>query len=236
MTKALVLLSGGLDSTTALAIALDKGRECQPVSFNYGQRHARELESAQRVVEHYRGIAAKVRPLHLVDMPSLYNPIRAQYPSNGSALTYHASVPRGRDESVMAEEIPITYVPGRNSVFLAIGYAIAEMYDMDEVWVGFNAVDYSGYPDCRPEFADAMETALNLGSKKAATLRGRISLEAPIIRYTKEGIIRTAMQLHAPIGLTWSCYVGGAMPCGECDSCRIRGSAFRLIGEKDPAS
>ena len=181
--KAIILLSGGLDSATVLGMVLDAGKECHAVAFDYGQRHKRELGSAVRVVDHYRTRYPALRALSVIGISGLG--------LSSSALTSDIAVPTGTPEG----EIPVTYVPARNSVFLAIGTAIAEATGADEVHTGFNAVDYSGYPDCREEYARAMERALALGTKRG--IEGNpIRVVTPIIRWSKEDIVRKVRAEH----------------------------------------
>jgi 7-cyano-7-deazaguanine synthase len=222
-TKAIILLSGGLDSATVLGMALDAGKACYPVAFDYGQRHKRELDAAARVAAHYRNDGHDVNDLRVVALSGLDLP--------SSALTSDIGVPTGTPEG----EIPVTYVPARNSMFLAIGTAIAEAIGADEVHTGFNAVDYSGYPDCREEYARAMERALALGTKRG--IEGNpVRVVTPIIRWSKEDIVRKALRIGVPLRHTWSCYAGLAEQCGVCDSCVIRSRAFAAAGVGDPAS
>ena len=226
MKKAIVLLSGGLDSATALGMALANGRECFPLAFDYAQRHKRELSSSSRIVAHYARTGAPCRSLRIVSIMGL--------DFSTSALTSDLEVPKDREEDTMASSIPVTYVPARNSIFLSIGTAFAEALNADEVWTGFNAVDYSGYPDCRPEYVTAMQEALATGTKRG--VEGRpVSLVAPIIRLSKAAIIAEARKLFVPLEYTWSCYVGQDTPCGSCDSCIIRSKAFAENGIPDPA-
>lgn len=226
MKKAIVLLSGGLDSATALGIALARGRECYPLAFDYQQRHKRELSSSSKIVSHYSALGAPIRSLRIVGLHGL------DYRT--SALTSDVEVPKGRDEGTMAKDIPVTYVPCRNSMFLAIAAGFAEAEGADEVWTGFNAVDYSGYPDCRPEFVKAMQAALALGTKRGVE-GNPVQIIAPIINMTKVDIVCKAMLHNVPLHYTWSCYIGQDKPCGECDSCVIREAAFKACGHEDPA-
>lgn len=218
--KAVVLLSGGLDSATAAAQAIADGYELIALSFRYGQRHDRELLAAQQIVAHL-GIQE-----HFVLEVNL-----AQW--GGSALTDAAiDVPTA---GVQPDVIPITYVPGRNTVFLAIALSLAEARSATAIYLGINAVDYSGYPDCRPEYLEAMQHLATLSSK--AGLEGNApQLVAPLVRDSKADIVRRALQLGVPISLTWSCYQGGEEPCGLCDSCRIRDRALIDVGKPDLAT
>ena len=217
MPKAVVLLSGGLDSTTTLAYALNEGCECTALSFRYGQRHTRELESAKNVCAHY-GVHHVVVDIDL----SMYR----------SALTRKdIDVPMDRPGD-LAEEIPVTYVPARNIVFLSIAAGLAESIDADRIYIGANVVDYSGYPDCRPEFFEAYENMLSRGTK--AGVEGHpIKICTPILHSSKADIVRTGKKLGAPLQMSWSCYNGGDKACGHCDSCRLRLEGFRQAGYKD---
>lgn len=218
--KAIVLLSGGLDSSTAAAQAIADGYEVTAISFRYGQRHQRELEAAQTVA---RSLGIKE---HFVVDVNL-----AQW--GGSALTDQTlTVPM---DGVKPDEIPITYVPGRNTVFIAIALSLAEARQAEAIYLGINAVDYSGYPDCRPEYLEAFQHLATLSSKIG--LEGRApSLMAPLVMNTKADIVRRALALGVPIMETWSCYQGDEEPCGVCDSCRIRDKALVEAGRADLAS
>ena len=217
--KAVSLLSGGLDSTVTLAYALSEGFEVVPLTIRYGQRHVRELDAAKAVVKHY-GLKNHV----VIDL---------DLTSFRSALTRKdIAVPvRGSTEEI-GEDIPITYVPARNIIFLSIAAGLAESVDADRIFIGANAIDYSGYPDCRPEFFRAFETVLKVGTK-AGVEGSPIGIEHPILRSTKADIVRLGKKLKAPLELTWSCYQGGAKACGKCDSCLIRLKGFEEAGYKD---
>jgi 7-cyano-7-deazaguanine synthase len=219
-TKAIVLLSGGLDSSTAAAQAIADGYEAIALSFNYGQRHERELVAAQEVAK-CLGIKE-----HFVMDVNL-----SQW--GGSALTDETiAVPT---EGTKAGSIPVTYVPGRNTVFLAIALSLAEAKEAECIYLGINAVDYSGYPDCRPEYLEAYQKLAMLSSKVG--LEGHApQLVAPLVMDSKVDIVRRALQLGVPIGLTWSCYQGGEEACGVCDSCRIRDRALVDAGRPDLAT
>lgn len=217
MTKAVVLLSGGLDSTTTLAQAIEDGCEVTAISFRYGQRHTRELKSAADVCEHY-GIDHVVIDLNL----SMFR----------SALTRDdIDVPMDR-EGELHEEIPITYVPARNIIFLSIAAGLCESIDADRIYIGANDVDYSGYPDCRPEFFEAYENMIAKGTK-AGVDGNPIRVMTPIMDLTKADIVRLGKRLNAPLHLTWSCYNGGDKACGHCDSCRLRLKGFEEAGYRD---
>ena len=220
--NAVVLLSGGVDSATTLAIAKADGFACCAMSFRYGQRHARELDAATRVA------AALGAYRHVVVDIDL-----RQF--GGSALTTAAAVPKGRSEADMAGEIPATYVPARNTVFLSFALAWAEVLGAQDIFIGVNAVDYSGYPDCRPEYVAAFERLANLATKSGVSGR-RLTLHAPLIRMTKAQIIRRGLALGVDYSLTHSCYdpdpAGRA--CGQCDSCLLRLKGFAEAGVPDP--
>jgi 7-cyano-7-deazaguanine synthase len=217
--KAVSLLSGGLDSTVTLAYALSEGFDVVPLTIRYGQRHVRELESAKAVVKHY---GLKHHVVMDLDLSSFR-----------SALTRKdISVPERGSTAEIGDDIPITYVPARNIIFLSIAAGLAESVDADRIFIGANAIDYSGYPDCRPEFFRAFETVLKVGTK--AGVEGEpIIIEHPILRSTKADIVRLGKKLKAPLELTWSCYQGGDKACGKCDSCLIRLKGFEDAGSKD---
>jgi 7-cyano-7-deazaguanine synthase len=220
---AVVLLSGGLDSATTLAVARNDGFRCHALSFAYGQRHAHELEAARRVAAQLGAVEHRVIPIDL----------RA---FGGSALTADIAVPRDRSEEEMSRGIPITYVPARNTVFLSLALAWAEVLGSFDVYIGVNAIDYSGYPDCRPEFIDAFERLANLATKAGVEGTGRFRVHAPLVHWTKAEIIRKGVALGVDYSLTHSCYdpspEGAA--CGHCDSCRLRRAGFEAAGVPDP--
>ncbi|HNW43012.1 MAG TPA: 7-cyano-7-deazaguanine synthase QueC [Elusimicrobiales bacterium] len=219
--KAVVLFSGGLDSTTALCWALKGGYDCLAISFDYGQRHSRENLSARK-------IAARLKvPLYEVklDFPWL---------AVSSLVNSKQELPDTASSEIGAGGIPSTYVPGRNFVFSAIGVSLADSVGAAAVVSGPNVVDYSGYPDCRPSFYRAVERAAAAGTRIGAG-GGRIKFLTPLIRLSKAGIIRLALKLKAPLELTWSCYSGGGLPCGRCDSCKLRAKGFAAAGIADPA-
>jgi 7-cyano-7-deazaguanine synthase len=221
--RAVVLLSGGLDSATALAIAQSEGYEPYALSFDYGQRHAFELTAARKVAR-----AARVRH-HVV----LSLDLRA---FGGSALTADLPVPKDRPEAEMSSGIPVTYVPARNTIFLSIALGWAETLDVGDIFLGVNALDYSGYPDCRPEYLAAFERMANLATK--AGVEGRIAwkIHAPLIAMTKAQIVRTGTALGVDYSLTHSCYDpdSAGRPCGHCDSCHLRLKGFAKAGLSDP--
>lgn len=221
MKRAVVLLSGGLDSTVAAAMARERGFEIHAVSFDYGQRHKRELESARAVAKALGAASHSVLRVPIGDY-------------GGSALTdAKLAVPTGRDEKAMGADIPVTYVPARNIVFLSLALGVAEVKDADAIYIGANALDYSGYPDCRPEFFAAFEEMARRGTKRG--VEGRAArIEVPLQHMTKADIVREGLRLEAPLELTWSCYQGGERACGECDSCVLRLKGFREAGVRDP--
>jgi len=223
MTKAVVLLSGGLDSTTTLAIAKAGGFMPYALSFRYGQRHVVELAAAQRVAKAL-GVAEHV----IVDID-----LRR---FGGSALTADIPVPKGRPAAHLAEAIPITYVPARNTVFLSFALAWAEVLGANDIFIGVNALDYSGYPDCRPEYIAAFEHLANLATAAGVEGRQRLKIHAPLIELTKAQIIQRGRALGVDYGLTSSCYDPGpdGEPCGQCDSCQLRAKGFREAGVSDP--
>ena len=217
--KAVVLLSGGLDSTVCMAVAQSHGCELFPISFNYQQRHARELECARRVAKHYNVSRHLVIETNLGEM-------------GGSALTdQQMPVPSG---DVNRDEIPATYVPARNLVFLSYALGYAEVCGADKIYIGVNALDYSGYPDCRPEFIQLFQQLADY-STKAATQEGRrIVVETPLLRLSKKDIVLLGTKMQAPLQLTTSCYAGDEAACGCCDSCLLRLKGFREAGITDP--
>ncbi len=221
--RAVVLLSGGLDSSTTLAIARSEGYECYALSFDYGQRHRRELEAARRVAE-----ALNVRDHRIVRLDI------AQF--GGSALTADIEVPKGRELEEIGRGIPPTYVPARNTIFLAHALAWAEVIDAFDIFIGANCIDYSGYPDCRPEYLRAFEYMANLATKAAVEGRGRFHIRAPMLTLSKEDIVRRALELGVDLSLTWSCYdpTPEGLACGQCDSCILRRSGFEAAGVEDP--
>lgn len=223
MKKAVVLLSGGLDSATTLAIARSEGYACYALSFAYGQRHFRELESAKKVA------AALGAVEHLI----LTLDLRA---IGGSALTADIPVPKGRSPEEIGHGIPITYVPARNTIFLAHALGWAEVLGADDLFFGANFYDYSGYPDCRPEYIEAFERLANLATKAGVEGKSRFKIHAPLIRMTKAEIIRRGRALGVDFGLTWSCYepTPDGRPCGRCDSCLLRKKGFAEAGLVDP--
>jgi len=222
MKRAVVLLSGGIDSTTTLAIAIAEGYETYALSFNYGQRHQIETEAARRGAD---SLGAKQDRVATIDLRIF----------GGSALTDDINVPKQRSETEIAHGIPITYVPARNTIFLAYALAWAEVIRASDIFLGVNAIDYSGYPDCRPEFIEAFETLANLGTKAGVEGR-RFQIHTPLIKFSKAEIIRKAVKLGVDLSLTHSCYdpTLEGLACGECDSCLLRLKGFREAGIQDP--
>jgi len=221
--RAVVLLSGGLDSATALAVAQREVYEAYALSFDYGQRHAFELEAARRVA-----VAAQVRQ-HIVFPLELRS-------FGGSALTADLAVPKDRAEAEMSHGIPVTYVPARNTIFLSIALGWAESLGISDLFIGVNVLDYSGYPDCRPEYLRAFEQMANLGTKAGVEGNSTWRIHAPLIQMTKAEIIRTGAALGVDYSLTHSCYDpdSAGRPCGRCDSCRLRLKGFTEAGLVDP--
>ena len=222
MKHAVVLLSGGLDSATTLAIARSRGYETYALSFDYGQRHRQELDAARKIAN---SLAAKEHRIIKID-----NQIFA-----GSALINDVDVPKSRSEEEIGRGIPPTYVPARNTIFLAHALAWAETIPAGHIFIGANAIDYSGYPDCRPEFIALFETLANVGTKAGAE-GARIQIHTPLIKLSKAEIIRKAVELNVDLSLTHSCYdpTPDGRACGECDSCQLRLKGFREAGVTDP--
>jgi 7-cyano-7-deazaguanine synthase len=222
MKRAVVLLSGGIDSTTTLAIAIAEAYEAYALSFDYGQRHQIETQAARCVVD---SLGAKQHRVAKIDLCVF----------GGSALTDAIDVPKQRPEKEIAHGIPITYVPARNTIFLAYALAWAEVVGASDIFLGVNAIDYSGYPDCRLEFIEAFENLANLGTK-AGVEGERFQIHTPLIKFSKAEIIRKAVELGVDLSLTHSCYdpTPEGVACGECDSCLLRLKGFREAGTKDP--
>lgn len=219
--QAVILLSGGLDSTTVLAIARSRGYQCNCLSFRYGQKQDIELSRATAVAQAMR--AKQHMILHL-DLDTI----------GGSALTADIDVPKDRETSTMDHEIPVTYVPGRNIIFLSHALAWAEVIGAVDIFLGINAVDYSGYPDCRPDFLQAFEKMANLGTKAGSTGKP-FKLHAPLIELSKKEIVEVGMQLGVDYSITHSCYdPQGELACGRCDACRLRLQGFAEAGLDDP--
>ncbi len=221
--KAVVLSSGGLDSTTVIAIAQSEGYEIYSMSFNYGQRHLFELEAAKKIAD-----SAGVKK-HIVINCNM-NQI------GGSALTDSIDVPKHRTSETMSKDIPVTYVPARNTIFLSFALAWAETLNASDIFIGVNALDYSGYPDCRPEFINAYETMASLATKTGVEDSTRIKIRTPLIDMTKADIIKTGHQLGVDYSITHSCYDPSTdgLSCGSCDSCILRMKGFQEAGIDDP--
>ena len=222
MKPAVVLLSGGIDSTTTLAIAIAEGFEAYALSFDYGQRHHIETEAACRVAD---SLGVKEHRIAKIDLRVF----------GGSALTNDVEVPKRRSEPEIGHGIPVTYVPARNTIFLAYALAWAEVMPASDIFLGVNAIDYSGYPDCRPEFIEAFQTLANLATK-AGVEGTRFQIHTPLIKFSKAEIISKAVELGVGLSLTHSCYDPSpeGLACGECDSCLLRLKGFRDAGIKDP--
>jgi 7-cyano-7-deazaguanine synthase len=222
--KAVVLLSGGIDSTTTLVIAKSQHFQVFAISFRYGQRHALELDCAKKIASHFQ---VEKHLIFDLDFRKI----------GGSALTDNLEVPKLRDLSKIAAEIPVTYVPARNIIFLSIALGWAETLDVFDIFIGANVLDYSGYPDCRPEFISAFESMANLGTKAGAQGK-RFKIHTPLIKLTKAQIIRKGNELGIDYSLTLSCYdpVPNGRACGTCDSCQLRKKGFLEAGIPDPTS
>ena len=220
---AVVLLSGGLDSATALAVARHEGYSCHALTIAYGQRHAVELEAARRVATALGAVEQRVMNLDLRTF-------------GGSALTADIAVPQDRPPDAMSSGIPITYVPARNTVFLSLALGWAEVLGSFDIFMGVNAIDYSGYPDCRPDFIAAFETLANLATKAGVEGKGRFRIHTPLIQLTKADIIRRGVALGVDYSLTHSCYdpAPDGAACGRCDSCQIRRDGFLAAAVPDP--
>lgn len=223
--KAVVLLSGGLDSTTCVAIAQKEGYDVVGLSFDYGQRHTVELEAAARVAKKM-GLSNHVTAK--IDLRVF----------GGSALTDDIDVPKGRSGDEMADEIPVTYVPARNTIFLSFALAFAETQQASDIFIGVNALDFSGYPDCRPEYIKAYEVMANLATKSGVEGEQGIHIHTPLIDMTKAEIVQKGLELGVEYGLTTSCYdpTEDGTSCGECDACHLRLKGFREAGHTDPVA
>jgi 7-cyano-7-deazaguanine synthase len=222
-SRAVVLLSGGLDSTTTLALARRDGFALYALSFRYGQRHAIEVDRARRIAQHFAVADHKIVDIDL----RLFG---------GSALTADIDVPKARSNEEISTGIPITYVPARNTIFLSYALAWAEVLGSSDIYLGVNAVDYSGYPDCRPEYIEAFEKMANLATRAGVEGRTRLTIRTPLIALTKAGIIRLGASLGVDYSGTTSCYDPGANgeACGRCDACQLRLKGFREAGLADP--
>lgn len=222
--KAVVLLSGGLDSATCLAIARDRGFDSVALSFRYGQRHALELAAAGRVA---KALGAHSHRVVDIDLRAF----------GGSALTADIAVPKDRRDEDMAHGIPVTYVPARNTIFLSFALALAEVEGSRDIFIGVNAIDYSGYPDCRPDYIEAFRRMANLATRAAVEEGRELVIHSPLITLSKAEIIRTGLALGVDYAMTLSCYdpSPAGLPCGRCDSCRLRQKGFAEAGLADPA-
>jgi 7-cyano-7-deazaguanine synthase len=223
MVRAIVLLSGGLDSCVTACIAKSEGYEIHALSFDYGQRHAVELEASRKIAG---ALGARQHLVIRIDLGKI----------GGSALTADIAVPHGRKEEQIESGIPVTYVPARNTIFLSYALAWAEVLEAADIFIGVNAVDYSGYPDCRPEYISAFEAMANLAIKAAVEGKMKIAIQTPLIHMTKAEIIRTGTELGVDYRLTHSCYDPDprGRACGDCDSCLLRKKGFREAGIPDP--
>lgn len=221
MAEAVVLLSGGLDSSTVLAIAKERGYAVTALTFDYGQKHKRELNSARRIAKHFKVKEHIVVPLDIGPL------------LKSSLTTESMEIPQGRIENGLSSGIPSTYVPSRNIIFLSVAASIAESRGAEAVFIAANSVDFSGYPDCTPEFIQAFQRVLDVGTKAGKEGKG-IKVEAPILRLPKSDIVKEAVRLKVPLELTWSCYRGGAKACGRCASCLLRLDGFAKAGLIDP--
>jgi 7-cyano-7-deazaguanine synthase len=221
--NAVILLSGGIDSATAAAIAKQQGFELHALSYHYGQRHERELESAKQVAAFLGATSHRVIRFDLRAI-------------GGSALTDQIEVPKGRSEPEISQGIPATYVPARNTIFLSFAVALAERIDAQDIFFGANQLDYSGYPDCREEYIRAFEQMANLATKVGVEGKTQLKIHAPLLHMTKAEIIKTGLKLGLDYALTWSCYDPRAdgRACGLCDSCQLRLKGFKEAGCKDP--
>jgi 7-cyano-7-deazaguanine synthase len=221
--RAVVLLSGGLDSATTIAIARAEGFDCHALSFDYGQRHVRELASARRVAQ---AVEASQHLVLRLDLRAI----------GGSALTSEVEVPKGRTDEAIGTGIPVTYVPARNTIFLSYALAWAEVLDAQDLFIGVNVLDSSGYPDCRAEYITAFETMANLGTKAGAEGTSRFRIHTPLIEMTKAQIVARAYELGLDFSLTWSCYEPqpDGRACGLCDSCLLRKKGFAEARLPDP--
>lgn len=221
--KAIVLLSGGLDSATTLAIAKDEGFQTFTLSFDYGQRHRIELDRVREISQRLGALEHRVIDINLRQF-------------GGSALTDAIDVPTNRSDTEMADGIPVTYVPARNTIFLSYALAYAEVQGAKDIFIGVNAIDYSGYPDCRPEYIAAFEKMANLATKAGVEGEGSLTIHTPLINLTKAQIIKKGLELGVDYGLTHSCYDPDdqGRACGVCDSCQLRLKGFKEAGVDDP--
>ena len=221
MAEAIVLLSGGLDSSTVLALAKERGYDVVALTFDYGQKHKRELNSSRKMARHFKAKEHIIVPLSLGEL------LR-------SSLTRESmSIPENRTKEEISSGVPSTYVPSRNIIFLSIAASIAESRGAEAIFIATNSVDFSGYPDCTAEFLSAFQSTLDVGTKAGREGRG-IRVEAPILMKSKGDIVREAIRLKVPMEDTWSCYKGGVKACGKCDSCLLRLRGFSEAGIRDP--
>lgn len=220
--KTVCLLSGGLDSTVCLKLAKDEGYEIYALTFDYGQRHLREIQCAQNIAKKIGVTEHKILDIDLGQIGK-------------SALTDEIEVPSGLsyDEIKKSKDIPVTYVPARNTILLSFALAYAEVKDADAIYIGANHMDYSGYPDCRPEYFKAFQNLADLATKKSVE-GGKIIIVTPLLNLDKKGIVEIGTRIDAPLDLTWSCYAGGKKACGVCDSCVLRLNGFKQAGLEDP--
>ncbi len=216
--KAVVLLSGGLDSSTCLYKAIEDGYVPYALCFDYGQRHLKEVESSRRIAEKAGAIFKKIK----IDLRQI----------GGSALTDNIEVPIGREIEEIARDIPPTYVPARNTIFLSVALSFSEVIDAEAIYMGANMIDNPGYPDTTPRYIETYQKLINVALKKTVK-GGKIEIKTPLIRMSKKEIIQEAVRLKVPLALTWSCYQGKEEPCGECDACRLRAKGFREAGLTD---
>lgn len=216
MKRAVILLSGGLDSATAGAMAVAAGFELHALTISYGQRHLREVQAARDVAAALGVASHKFIDINLREI-------------GGSALTADIPLPQGRNNAEIGNGIPVTYVPARNTIFLSIALGLAEVIGAETIVAGMNQLDYSGYPDCRAEYLRAFETLANLATKAGVEGTAKFQIWAPLLDMSKEQIIRTGLALGVDYSITWSCYSGGEQPCGTCDSCQLRDAAFRAV-------
>ncbi len=221
--NAVILLSGGLDSTTTLAISIDEGYKPYTITFRYGQKHNIEIEAAKKIAAYY-GINQHI--IADIDLKIF----------GGSALTGEAAVPKNREMGEISEGIPVTYVPARNTIFLSFALAWAEVLEAEDIFIGVNAIDYSGYPDCRPEYIEAYQQMANLATKAGVEGRQQLKIHTPLISMTKADIIRKGTELGVDYSLTTTCYDPGenGEACGECDACLLRLKGFAEAGVQDP--
>lgn len=221
MAEAIVLLSGGLDSSTVLALAKERGYDVVALTFDYGQKHKRELNSSRKMARHFKAKEHIIVPLNIGEL------LR-------SSLTRESmSIPENRTAEEISSGVPSTYVPSRNIIFLSIAASIAESRGAEAIFIATNSVDFSGYPDCTAEFMSAFQRTLDIGTKAGREGRG-IRVEAPILMKSKGDIVREAIRLKVPMEDTWSCYKGGVKACGKCDSCLLRLRGFSEAGIRDP--